>query len=811
VLNVSADDSLPYIITNQGKNSISISCNIDNPDLKIDSVELSDGRIFNKISTPDFMTMIGIKEGYPQGPYKLIQVSVPFLSKNYDVSCIGNSIIRSYHTDNPLLPEPGHIGKGWDVEYKYNPSNEPYNTESAKPFAYVHDSYIEDGNNKVVAIAIPLFGYDGNTGTINQYSRYDIELNWADCSADDLNYEMLVQVSNDNGIDTSSVPTKSNASAQLAFSNSSIHYILASECFKEKLSDYITWKQQIGYDVRFQSLEGIKSLTESYSPKPKDDAEGIRMWLKNEFVNNGKFSLLIIGSEDAPAPYRKFATSNTINNSNKNFDTEPFIPSDVYYADINSNYPLFKTLTDKFASPIDSATYSPVISTGRLMLSNQNDLKNYIWKRIVYDINPGFGDMNYLNRLFVFKQNIAYYSKSIADIMDCYSSKVILKDNKSFSFETSRPTGAEAIENMSQSGIMSLQGHGNPATIATSGKDRDSKNWRYIQAINSYSTDTTKLGSKIDPNNGIDLMTNIGKPSVAYSISCTSMPFDKLLYDDTNYRFDMHYNVGSAYTTAGRCGGIAYIGNTRPSYLDTSIPMEISFAELSLNKQSIGKSLNEARKAITKNRRDDQLKLNLLGDPDIKPWLGSPKIISNSVSYGSILNISGNFVAGADIHIWDGVDNTLSLHVPVNLSSLTITREELRNNLSNIISDILVNISKDGYIPDIHLMAPGVSLSHRHKRYILRDLCMSNSPTSMCCYNVQNGGFLELKCYGTFESNGGLVIGNRGLVSINSEINATLENDVIQNGGNIEISAPKVTLNAGFKVEAGGKLTITTN
>jgi len=34
---------------------------------------------------------------------------------------------------------------------------------------------------------------------------------------------------------------------------------------------------------------------------------------------------------------------------------------------------------------------------------------------------------------------------------------------------------------------------------------------------------------------------------------------------------------------------------------------------------------------------------------------------------------------------------------------------------------------------------------------------------------------------------------------------------IIQNGGNIEISALKVTLNAGFKVEAGGKLTITTN
>lgn len=804
VYGVNAQHDNSYTINKKGQHSMRLTCDVENLDFEIDTVALADSRKFGVLSASGYMNLVEIKEGYPQGPYKIINVEVPFLSRNYQVSGVGISLLGSEEFKLPLLPAPRPVGKGLSEDYVYEPNMAVYSSDASSPNVYVHDDYIANGSTHVVSIAVPLFGYDCSRGIINQYSQYDIELEWEDCPEEEMHSISLVsQVGSNMSDQIKTVVSKANVN----YSASKKHYIVASECFKDKLIEYVTWKREMGFIVKFESLEKIKTLSQAYNPKPLDDAEGFRMWLKKEYESNGEFSLLIIGSEQYPAPFRKFATSKVTDTMS--FCNEAYVPSDVYYVDLTSKYTLYKTPSGNFSTETGAAGYSPLIPVGRLMLHKQDDLDNYMWKRIVYDLNPGFGDIEYLDKLFVLKQKIAYDNRSLADVMNCYGNKLVLRDNKTFVFETSHPTGAEVIQNMAKCGMLSLQGHGNPATIATSGNDGDAHNWRFIQSISSYSSEITNMGAKNrEVNNGIDLMNNIGKPSIAYSISCTVIPFDYLQYDDTKFQFDMPYNVGAAYTVSGRYGGVAFIGNTRPGYLVTAIPMELSFGESCLNYRSIGSSVNIARSVISD--KSDRLTLNILGDPDISPWLGAPKLTKNDVINGSLLVLRGDDLAGSVVHIWNGMDKTVSVSIPEDQSIYRILKSDLNAHFNTNLYDFSVNITKPGCLPDVHLVSRGVAIANKHKRYILRDLRMSKDTNAECYYSVSNNGILDLKCFGTFESTEGLIVGEKGNVKIDSEVSATFEKDIVKSGGQIEVCAPIVVLKPGFSVEAGGKLTITT-
>ena len=52
---------------------------------------------------------------------------------------------------------------------------------------------------------------------------------------------------------------------------------------------------------------------------------------------------------------------------------------------------------------------------------------------------------------------------------------------------------------------------------------------------------------------GTDNLTNSGKPSIAYSVSCDNTPFDCLTTKDGN-KWDCRYNMGEAFTVASKNG-----------------------------------------------------------------------------------------------------------------------------------------------------------------------------------------------------------------------------------------------------------------
>ena len=57
-----------------------------------------------------------------------------------------------------------------------------------------------------------------------------------------------------------------------------------------------------------------------------------------------------------------------------------------------------------------------------------------------------------------------------------------------------------------------------------------------------------------ESGNGLDNLTNSGKPSIAYSVSCDNTPFDCLTTKDGN-KWDCRYNMGEAFTVASKMVG----------------------------------------------------------------------------------------------------------------------------------------------------------------------------------------------------------------------------------------------------------------
>lgn len=75
-------------------------------------------------------------------------------------------------------------------------------------------------------------------------------------------------------------------------------------------------------------------------------------------------------------------------------------------------------------------------------------------------------------------------------------------------------------------------------------------------------------------------------------------------------------------------------------------------------------------------------------------------------------------------------------------------------------------------------------------------------------YQVGVTGILKLKCFGDLRSHKGLNITNGGKVIIECNGTVYLENDIVESGGELEISAKEVVFGSGFEVKEGGVLNV---
>lgn len=587
------------------------------------------------------------------------------------------------------------------------------------------------------------------------------------------------------------------------------------------MSNIVNWKSQKGFNVTLKTVEEILSSPDfaiGSSTDAFDKESCVRKWLISTITKFSKMSnniddikLLIIGDSETSAPIRKFSTfiPNASNLDGLNFNDNEFMPTDVYFSDLVSDFKInYEISNNKFGYLYDQK-YQPTIDTGRLLANKSSHISNYYQKLLIYEIDPGLGDRDYLSKGFVSRQ---YQHKDYGSLlykMPCIQDSIILTDNVGDSvFVRNKPTGEDVILGLRQCGIASLQGHGGPPAIACAGASsylhqwRFSQNYRYIQADPSYGPEIIAI-SNIERNNSFKDLNNINKPGIIYTLACDVIPFENKLYRDSKY-ISIPYNMASAYTVAGNFGGVAFIGNTRTGWDWENRRMELKFGENIQGGHSLGYAMRNAGYAISS--RYAQFTRALIGDPDIHTWKGSPvEMKTELLDDTDKISINGQNIANSRVVAYNGI-NTLRTFILNDNNGIMIPKSDIGITLND---DYIISIFKEGCLPNFKVFASNCELSNKKKEYFARELYLTDSRSSGgFAYKVASDGILNFNATRSIKTNKAFNIVSGGQVNLNSEKAIELQSDIIESGGRMNIVSKNVLLNEGFTVEKGGELII---
>ena len=375
-------------------------------------------------------------------------------------------------------------------------------------------------------------------------------------------------------------------------------------------------KRQEGYNVSVVTMEDVlnspysldgdyvKQGDGSYKFAYTDDAGKLRQYLKYRYKMGTKYVFLVGDS----VPYRYISVQYKYDDDPQN------VPSDLYFNDLNSDWS-------------DSLSYkdrAPELYVGRLLASSGQQVKNNTDKLMRYELNPGYGDRNYLQRAFFLEgREFNYYLNSIRDSLVVFCpSQIIIRD----SIETTNPIkGNDVIDTISSNpvGLVSIVNHGSPNSIMVYGKPYNSRQNYYLYA-----------NSDITVGNGLNCLRNKYYPTIFYALCCNTMPFD---YSGIN--------CGKSFTTGKDYGGPVYIGYTRNAHGQTQVELFKEFAgRLRKGFYKLGEAFALSKVDVSGFIPYCHAFINgYLGDPSLELWTGLPQEYSNvSITRNNHgINISG--------------------------------------------------------------------------------------------------------------------------------------------------------------------------
>ena len=273
--------------------------------------------------------------------------------------------------------------------------------------------------------------------------------------------------------------------------------------------------------------------------------------------------VLLAGTE-IPIRYGYRDTSQVNTNINE------LVPNDWYFSDLTTNW---NTNGNTYYGEyhqynVERFDCEAELFVGRLMVKNAQEVKNYTDKLFRYELNPGNGDGEYLNRALVvtgscnpeFTGPCSSFRDSLSHI---YSRIDSLVDVNSIT-----PSGTDVINtiNLNNYGFLAIIGHGTPYGICvnedpTENPRRFTKK-RYLRNHYIPGRDSGETA------NGLDCLSNKCYPSVHYTYACSNMPFD--FYSDD-------YHMGQEFTLGPNRGGVAYLGNTRSGIVISSPVLMMDF------------------------------------------------------------------------------------------------------------------------------------------------------------------------------------------------------------------------------------------
>lgn len=751
-----------------------------------------DGKAFTTVSYSD-LSYGSDQMGSPQLPTKTIRLSVPYNAANFKVTYRVEGITERI-VSAPVLPVQKPVTTNAtteDVAFTA-PDSSIYQSSDewpAKRCKYVENGYLY-GSNQIVAISIYPITYCGATGKLFISNSISVTLSYDIVAESALGIKPIF--STDKTADVAKVVENGSQVAMFAPKNETRAYadngnakrldycVITNRELAPSFNRLIGWKRQKGYVAEVFCIEDIladKSVANGDEISGINDNAGkLRWFLRNLYVQrNLEYALLAGDSKILPIRYGYGSESSPA-------------PTDLYFSDFSGNWDSNKN--GKYGENGDKLDFYPEIIVGRLLCETPKEVDNYTDKLLCYEINPGNGDFSYLKRaLYSHSANLLTDSEvdtlalKMSHIYDQYS---MFKD-----ISAENPTGAQIIAEMNRKyvGFFCINGHGNPGGVAVNYKITPPYGIIAIEGNNSYHAE--EIG------NGLNNLTNIGYPSISYSMSCTLMP-----YDIVSGHENVKCNFGRSYTTHGLYGGVAFLGNTRFSWLDEAVELEKLFVdEIHNGNYYLGKV--EVLTKIKCGYLWARIIHNLLGDPEFEMWTDIPQYYNGvNISRGNQdISLSGAELTGSYVGITDFSGNAAKYKIDGNnwsINCFSPNSSILLYRHNNIPEFMPLNIQNESITGSHYMLASSLSIGKNI------DQNRSSGNVSFC-----NGAHVTFKVTGNVELADGFEVKSGASVTIISDGVVSINGGNIENEGKLHIVAKSTDIKHSFATARGAELNIT--
>ncbi|MBN2166755.1 MAG: hypothetical protein JW717_10800 [Marinilabiliaceae bacterium] len=690
-------------------------------DYSIEQKELRDSNHYTQLKVPGLSFIDSL--GYPALPVKYINLLIP-------ANCEATGIIinkvqkQTKKLNYPIAPiqypEPTRDGNNHEF---VKPDTKKYNSNILYPLSCVQISGQNSfRGNRIVTLAIYPFQYFPSKNELEVISLVDFTLTTTSSNEKAMTDQIEIDensltgrvlksiVENKDDIkkygvqhqkkESSTSTTITNektfksATATNSITVDADYVIVTSETLAPVFNEFIAWKRRKGIRVELVTIQDIyNNYGGDLISGIQDNPGKLRQFLFDAYDGGDGIDYALLAGDNSTLPIR-YAYSNN-NTSNNNY----IIPTDLYFSDFNGDW---KVDTDnRYGEPADNVDYAPEIFVGRVMVQNATEVQNWTKKIKVYESYPGNGNYSYLTKAFFTESDQLqqyHQAKYILDRTSWITDTTVFREEDGYNTTTTPPfpTGSDVItEFNTHYGLCSFMGHGRPAgvSVATEGVNDGGTNSKYVvRAFDNGASNSLWIS---ESGNGYDNMTNTDYPSINYSISCTTMPFD----DYECISSPTERNMGESYTCISNGGGPAYLGNTRYGWVDDSYLLFEQFINAIKDSSFFNIGIAEAKSKFWYNDRYLSFSHNLLGCPETELWTAIPTIFYNaSVSEsGNNVTVSTGGVANSKICVMSALDNGVSYYnLQANVSSYTF---------SNVPKPYYVTITKHNKIP--YTMNPG--------------------------------------------------------------------------------------------------------
>lgn len=565
--------------------------------------------------------------GAPDLPIKYVSIEVPQNATNFSVSYTTGATVNMWLTYD-ILPVMQNVAtSSFESPQQLYKEDSLYYSQAFYPsnVAKIVGEEYREGDKHFLIVAISPFKYLPLDKKLHLYKSVKLTIDYEEGTSavrelmpikkytqDVAEFKISDFPSIGGGIGGDSV---AHVISDPVFAQAkSAEYLLItdSEKLKKPLQRLVALKNQKGYSVGVVTLDEIfkNKVSQNGDVIVKDNGEKsvindnagkIRAFLREAYKYGHTQYVLLVGDS---IPYRKQGGR---------------VPTDWYYCDLNTDWN-----TNKY-------DFSPELFVGRIFASNSSQVENYSNKLLKYELNPGDGNAAYLQKSLyaqVAQMENAKEAEYVAEVMnDVFPDSTLINGDESKDF----PKGEYLLNELNSGyGFASLHLHGEPTNYLLAGRIHE-----YF--IRLWAKDDERFYNTSEPNafetnNHLGLLTNKSMPNVVYSIACSTNAYDKPHPYEA-----MTMNLGKAFTSGYSQGGsVAYLGNTREGYVNSSARLERDFAKLiASGVTTIGKA-----EAFSKqnNRGTQYLKFthNLIGDPEFKMWTAAPQQLDNvSVQRGN--------------------------------------------------------------------------------------------------------------------------------------------------------------------------------